>query len=460
LPFNKEIYRNRRLKFARQMREGMAIIPTSPERTRNRDIPFPHRPDSYFSYLTGFKEPEAVLIIVAGKHPKSILFCREKNPREEVWTGRRFGPEGAEKIFGFHKAHPIGSLDQKIPKLIAEQKALYVHLAEDEKWNTHVIGWINEARALDRWTSIPLTICDPHILLDEMRLIKQPEEIKIMRRAAEFSAKAHRRAMRECRPGMMEYELEAELAHEFRRRGGDPLHAYPSIVAGGDNACILHYIENNDRLRDGDLVLIDAGCELDGYASDITRTFPINGRFTEEQGIIYELVLKAQLAAIGKMRPGNRTRDPHKAAARVITAGLVELGILKENPERLLRDVGRVATHPSLHKIAGQKERPEWLMHGKVYIRFFMHGTGHWLGMDVHDAGDQRVGGEWRTLEPGMIMTVEPGIYIPLDSRGIRKKWRGIGARIEDDVLITEDEPEVLTSFVPKTVDEIELLMR
>jgi len=464
MPFAKEIYQKRRLALSQQMQEGIAIIPTAPERTRNSDVPFPHRPDSHFYYLTGFSEPEAVLVVIAGERPKSMLFCRERNSKEEVWTGRRLGPDGAKKELGFDETHPIKLLDRKIPTLLTGQHSLYFRIGKDNAWDTRVVGWIKEARG-KKMAYASSDIKDVDMILNEMRVVKQPEEIEVMRRAAEISAKAHRRAMRVCRPGMIERELEAELAYEFRGRGGDALNAYPTIVAGGENACILHYTENNCKLNDGDLVLIDAGCELDGYASDITRTFPVNGVFSQEQKMIYEVVLAAQQAAIEQMQPGKTTRDPHIAAVHIITKGLIELGLLRGAPKQLIHDSKRVAGQVDPSKIKRKSHKgktigPKWFMRGTMHHRFFMHGTGHWLGMDVHDVGNYTIDEKWRTLEPGMIMTVEPGIYIAPGNRSIPKKWWGIGVRIEDDVLVTEGGYEVLSAFVPKAIDDIETLMR
>ena len=422
MPFAAEVYKNRRLRLTKKMEEGVAIIPTSSERTRNNDVAFPYRPDSTFYYLTGFPEPDAVLVVVAGKESKSILFCQPKDPTKEVWTGRRFGPNGAKSTFGFDETYTVDEFDKKMPGLI-NLKKVYYSVGRNQDFDRRIVEWMRISPA----------ISDVMQITDEMRLIKSSEEIEIMRKAAIISAQAHRHAMQVCRPGMMEYELEAEIGKIFRFSGGDPLHAYPSIVAGGNNACVLHYTENNCVLKDGELVLIDAGCELDGYGSDITRTFPVNGKFTPEQEAVYELALEAQEAAIGKARPGNHVRAPHNAAVRVITKGLAKLRIIRGNVNELIRK--------------------------RAYYRFFMHGTSHWLGSDVHDAGDYMKGGKWRELRPGMVLTVEPGIYIPIGSKGVSKKWWGIGVRIEDDVLITKNGNEVLTSLVPKTARDIELLM-
>ncbi len=411
---------------------GIAVIPTAPERPRNRDSHYPYRFDSYFHYLTGFVEPEAVLVLVAGSAPRSILFCREKNLEREIWDGFRHGPEGAKETFGFDEAHPIAQLDEMLPKLLADQPSLYFHLGADSDWDARAVGWLNSVREQVRsGITAPGAIQDVRALLDEMRLIKDAEEIATMRRAAEISAAAHIRAMRQTRPERNEFEIEAELLHEFRRNGAQAP-AYSSIVAGGANACVLHYVFNDAQLRDGDLLLIDAGCELDGYAADITRTFPVNGKFSATQKAVYELVLAAQVAAIEQIRPGNHWNAPHDAALKVLAQGFIDLGLCQG----------------TLNEVLEQES----------YKRFYMHRTGHWLGMDVHDVGEYKQGGEWRLLQPGMALTVEPGCYIrPADD--VPERFWNIGIRIEDDVVVTEHGCEVLTHGAPKTVVEIETLM-
>lgn len=414
------------------MESGVAVIPTAPERLRNRDSHYPYRFDSYFHYLTGFGEPEAVLVLVAGAEPRSILFCREKHPEREIWDGFRYGPEAAREAFGFDEAHPIAELDEMMPKLLADQPSLFFHLGADAAWDARAVGWLNAVREQVRQGVVaPSAIRDVRGLLDEMRLIKGPEEVNLMRRAAEISSAAHVRAMGATRPGRTEYQIEAELLHEFRRAGAQAP-AYTPIVAGGANACVLHYVGNSAPLRDGDLLLIDAACELDGYAADITRTFPVNGRFSPVQKDVYDMVLAAQAAAIAQTAPGNTWDDPHQAALRVLAQGLVDLGLCRGGVDGVLE--------------SGD------------YKRFYMHKTGHWLGMDVHDVGDYKRAGAWRELEPGMALTVEPGCYIhPADD--VPERFWGIGIRIEDDVLVTPGGCEVLTSAAPKTVAEIEALM-
>ncbi|MFH2211129.1 MAG: Xaa-Pro aminopeptidase [Pseudomonadota bacterium] len=427
------VYQQRRRRLASAMGGGVAVIPTAPERPRNRDSHYPYRFDSYFHYLTGFVEPEAVLVLVAGSAPRSILFCREKNLEREIWDGFRHGPEGAKEMFGFDEAHPIAQLDEMLPKLLADQPSLYFHLGADSDWDARAVGWLNSVREQVRsGITAPGAIQDVRALLDEMRLIKDDEEIAIMRRAAEISAAAHIRAMRQTRPERSEFEIEAELLHEFRRNGAQAP-AYSSIVAGGANACVLHYVFNDAQLRDGDLLLIDAGCELDGYAADITRTFPVNGKFSPAQKALYELVLSAQAAAIEQVRPGSHWNAPHDAAVQVLAQGFIDLGLCR----------GTLAE----------------VMEQESYKRFYMHRTGHWLGMDVHDVGEYKQGGEWRLLQPGMALTVEPGCYIrPADD--VPERFWNIGIRIEDDVVVTEHGCEVLTHGAPKTVTEIEELMK
>jgi len=427
------IYAHRRSLLASRMQNGVAIVPAAPERTRNRDAHYPYRFDSYFYYLTGFREPEAVLVVVAGGQAKSLLFCRDKNPEREVWDGFRHGPAAAKEALGFDEAHSITRLDELMPELLANQTTLFGHLGTDSAWDARVIGWINEVRNRARsGVTAPREIEDVHVVLDEMRLIKSAEELATMRRAAEISTGAHRRAMESARPGRTEYEIEAELVYEFRRHGAQAP-AYTPIVAAGANACVLHYVENAGALTDGDLLLIDAGCELDGYASDITRTFPVNGKFSGPQKDVYEMVLAAQAAALAEVRPGNTWDQPHEAAVRVLAQGMIDLGLLSGGVEQAIET--------------------------EAYKKFYMHRTGHWLGLDVHDAGEYKLNGQWRALQPGMVLTVEPGCYIRAGD-GVPEKFANIGVRIEDDVLVTDDGHEVLTTAAPKTPGDIENVMR
>jgi Xaa-Pro aminopeptidase len=412
---------------------GIAIIPTAPEVARNRDSDFPYRFDSYFHYLTGFGEPQAVLVLIGGDRPRQILFCRDKDEEREIWDGYRLGYEAAREALGVDETFCIDDLDAQMPGLIADQPRLLYPAGADRGWDARVFGWLNEVRGMAR-TGIraPATLTDVRSLLDEMRLVKDAHELHTMRAAAAISADAHVRAMRLAAPGRMEYEIEAELLHEFRRRGSQ-FPAYTSIVAGGANACVLHYRENNAVLRDGDLLLIDAGCELDGYASDITRTFPVNGRFSGPQRDIYALVLAAQHAAIDAVAPGRSWDEPHQAAIDVLVRGFIDLGLCEGTPEAVIE--------------SGD------------YRRFYMHRTGHWLGLDVHDVGDYREAGQWRALREGMTLTVEPGCYIR-PGPGVPEAFWNIGVRIEDDVAVTPEGCEVLTSGVPKSIEAIEALMR
>ena len=413
---------------------SIVIIPSTPVSYRNRDVEYPYRPDSDFHYLTGFPEPEAVAILMPGrKQGEFIMFCRERDPKMEMWTGPRIGQERACSIYGADDAFPIDDIDEILPGLLEDRDKVYYTMGSHQEFDHKLMEWLNQIRQKSRaGIHTPAEFVALDHLLHEMRLFKSTGEINAMRRAAKISASAHRRAMQVCRPGMMEYQIEAELIHEFMRNGSRSP-AYPSIVGGGRNACVLHYTNNNAVLNDGDLLLIDAGAEYDGYAADITRTFPVNGLFNKSQAAIYEVVLAAQLAAIKKVKPGNHWNDPHGAAVRVLTKGLIELGLLKGDLRYLIKK--------------------------EAYRRFYMHRTGHWLGMDVHDVGDYKIGNVWRLLEPGMVMTVEPGIYIPDRSKGIAKKWWNIGVRIEDDVLVTRNGHDVLSNDAPKTVADIEALM-
>ena len=427
------IYASRRARLQQCMKEGIAIIPTAPERTRNRDSHYPYRFDSYFYYLTGFTEPEAVLVLIAGSAPRSILFCRDKDQEREIWDGFRYGPDAARSVFGFDEAFKVNELDARMPALLGNQAQLWCHLGSDVAWDARVLGWLNEVRSQVRTgVAAPAAISDVRTLVDEMRLLKDAHELTTMRRAAEISTGAHRRAMRAAAPGRTEYEIEAELLHEFRK-GGAQAPAYTSIVAAGANACILHYVQNNAELKPDDLLLIDAGCELDGYASDITRTFPVNGKFSAAQRDVYELVLAAQAAALHEVAPGAHWNAPHDAAVRVLAQGLIDLALCQGSLDQVI-ETG-------------------------AYRKFYMHRTGHWLGLDVHDAGDYKRNGDWRKLEAGMVLTVEPGCYIQA-GEGIPAHFANIGVRIEDDFAVTAHGHEILTAAAPKTVADIEALKR
>ncbi|RLA47287.1 MAG: Xaa-Pro aminopeptidase [Gammaproteobacteria bacterium] len=431
---NKEFARRRRDLMAMMEKNSIAIVTAAPERVRSRDTYFPYRQDSDFHYLSGFPEPEAVLVLIPGRaHGEFVLFCRDRDRDREIWDGYRAGPTGACKDYGADDAFPITDIDEILPGLLEGRERVYYAVGKDRDFDQSLMDWVNDIRGRARSGAVPPgEFIDLDHLLHEMRLFKKPAELTLMRKASRISAAAHCRAMKTARSGISEYHLQAEIEHQFAMDGAS-FPAYSSIVGGGKNACVLHYVVNDSVLKDGDLVLIDAGCEYHHYAADITRTFPVNGIFTSAQKAIYELVLNAQLAAIDVVQAGRHWDEPHQVTIEVITAGLVDLGLLKGNVSKLI-DKG-------------------------AYRDFYMHRAGHWLGMDVHDVGDYKVDNEWRLLEPGMVMTVEPGIYIAPDNTKVAKKWRGIGIRIEDDVLITRKGPEVLTAGVPKTIADIEALM-
>ena len=413
--------------------DSIIIIPSADLKVRNRDAEFAFRQDSDFLYLTGFNEPQSVAVMTPGrKKSEYIIFCREKDPKTELWTGRMAGLKGAVDDHGAEDAFPMEDIDEILPRLMENRKKVYYSIGHNPEFDKQVISWVNSLRAKVRngvQAPYELITLDKH--LHEMRLFKSPAEQELMRQAANASVMAHVQAMKACQPELMEYEIDAEYLYAFRKQGMEP--AYTSIVGGGENTCILHYIDNNAKLKDGDLLLVDAGAENQGYASDITRTFPVNGMFTEEQRQLYQIVLDAQYAAIRQVQPGNNWDDPHKAAVQVIASGLLELGLVEGDLEEIIKE--------------------------EEYKPFYMHKTGHWLGLDVHDVGDYKLNGEWRTLEPGMVLTVEPGIYVS-PSESIDKKWWNIGIRIEDDVLVTENGHEVLTGELIKEVDDIEALMQ
>lgn len=429
-----KVLERRRERLMQHMGGGVAILPTAPVRVRNRDVHYSYRYDSDFYYLTHFPEPDAVAVLVPGReHGQYILFCRERHPEKEIWDGRRAGIEGAREMYGADDAFPIDDIDEILPGLLENREKVFYSMGRYRDFDARLMNWVNEVRGKSRnGVHAPGEFVDLDHIVHEMRLYKGAEEIRIMKRAAKVSAAAHRRAIQACRPGMMEYELEAELLYEFKK-GGGLFPAYPPIVGSGKNACILHYTDNNAQLHDGDLVLIDAAAEIDGYAADVTRTFPANGRYSGEQRALYDAVLAAQLAAIEQVKPGKHWNDPHETAVRVLTQGLKDLGLLQGDVE-------------------GHIEKGD-------YKRFYMHRTGHWLGMDVHDVGDYKVDDVWRLLEPGMTLTVEPGLYIAGGANDIAERWWNIGIRIEDDVLVTREGNEVLSRDVPKAADEIEALM-
>jgi Xaa-Pro aminopeptidase len=413
--------------------DAICIVPAAPERVRSNDSHYPYRQDSDFQYLSGFPEPEAVLALIPGRaHGEVILFCRERDAEREAWDGSRAGNEGAVADYGMDDAFPIGDIDDILPGMIEGRSRVYYHFGRDAEFDVKLIGWVNRVREqIRQGARAPHEFVALGHILHDLRLYKTRAELRVMRKAAKIASEAHLRAMRATRPGLNEHEIEAELLHTFRRHGAVP--SYEPIVGGGANACVLHYRANNAPLRDGDLLLIDAGAEFECYASDITRTFPVNGKFSPAQRALYDVVLAAQRAAIAEVRAGRPFIAYHDAAVRVITAGLIKLGLLKGSIDRNIREGS--------------------------FKRFYMHKTGHWLGLDVHDVGDYRVDGEYRELEPGMVVTVEPGIYIAADAKGVAAQWRGIGIRIEDDIVVTRDEPEVLTAAVTCDPDEIEALM-
>ncbi|WP_020183935.1 Xaa-Pro aminopeptidase [Methylotenera sp. 1P/1] len=434
MAINSEEFKRRRQALMARMGDGIAVIPTSPEAIRNRDSHYPYRFDSYFYYLTGFTEPEALLVVIAGQQPKTILFCRDKDIEREIWDGFRFGPDAAKTEFALDEAYSISQIDTLLPQLLANQPTLFYSLGADAIWDAKVTQWLNTVKMQARTgVSAPDTMIDIRQYVDAMRLIKSPFEIDLMRRSANIAAQAHNRAMQKAAPGKMEYEIEAEFLHEFYRHGAQAP-AYTSIVAGGANACTLHYNANNCVLNDGDLLLIDAGCELHGYASDITRAFPVNGKFTGPQKTLYEIVLAAQLAAIEAAKPGNHWNAPHEAALDVLVQGFID--------EKLCH---------------GSKEA---VIETASYRQFYMHRTGHWLGLDVHDAGEYKTkAGDWAILEEGNVLTAEPGCYVrPADN--VPEHFWNIGIRIEDDVLITSQGNEVLTQAAIKSVADIETYMQ
>ena len=432
---NNQEYKRRRKHLMQIMGDdAVAILPAALVRMRNRDAEFQYRQDSDFHYITGFDEPEAVAVLVPGReHGEYILFCRENDKKMETWNGPRAGQDGAIEKHAADDSFPIDDIDDILPGLLENREKVFYTMGVHPDFDQRIIKWVNRLREQSRMgVHTPGEFVSLDHQLHDMRLYKSAAEIKVMRKAAQISAKAHIKAMQFCKPGIFEYQLEAELLHSFMHQGAR-FPAYSTIVGGGKNGCILHYVENGDTLKDGDLVLIDAGAELECYAADISRTFPVNGKYSKEQRALYEIVLASQYAAIEQVKPGNHWNDPHEAAIRVITQGLIDVGILK----------GKIDT----------------LIKKEAYKDFYMHRTGHWLGMDVHDVGDYKVEDEWRVLEPGMVITVEPGLYISADHEKVAKKWHNIGIRIEDDVLVTKDGCEVLSKDVPKEPDEIEALM-
>lgn len=427
-----ELKRRRRALMRIMGDNSIAVIPAARAAVRSRDTEYPYRADSNLFYLSGFDEPDALMVLVPNrKAGQYLMFCRERDPEKETWHGRRLGVEDAPEALGADDAFPISDIDEILPGLLENKQSVFHTLGKDLAFDAQLLGWLNKARSSrNRDGGDPDSFISLDFHLHEMRVHKSRTEIGLMRKAAKLSAAAHARAMRAVRPGMWEYELEAQLISEYRSQGAE--HAFLPIVGGGENGCILHYTENNDVLQDKELVLIDSGAEVNGYAGDITRTFPVGGKFTAAQKTVYNIVLEAQLAAIEAIKPGNHWNDFHDAAVKVLTRGLRDIGVLKGKLPKLLND--------------------------EAYKPYYMHRTGHWLGMDVHDVGEYKLNGEWRLLEPGMVLTVEPGLYLG-DSRKIPKAYRNIGIRIEDNIVVTKQGCEVLTDDVPKSVVDIEAYM-
>ncbi len=429
-------FKKRRRVLMQQIGEGnIAIVASASNHTRNRDVEFPFRQDSDFYYLTGFNEADSLAVFIPGREQgEYILFCREFDEKKALWEGAHAGLEGATEHYEADDSFPIDDLDEILPGMLENKAKVFYPMGRDPDLDHQLLEWITKIRKQSRnGVNAPGELVSLEHLLHEMRLFKSRAELKLMRQAAEVSCQAHVRAMQQCQPGLYEYQIESEVVHEFMQQGLRYV-AYPSIVAGGKNACVLHYVENKDKLKAGDLLLIDAGAECDHYAADITRTFPISGKFSPAQKQLYQLVLDAQYAAIEQIQPGNPWNKAHDISVKVLTSGLVKLGLLAGDIDKLIED--------------------------EAYKQFYMHRIGHWLGMDVHDVGDYKVQDEWRLLEPGMVLTIEPGLYIPANCESVDKKWRGIGIRIEDDVVVTKDGHEVLTHAAPKEIDEIERLMQ
>lgn len=429
-----QIYRRRRAELINQIGDNdIVIVATSPVKSRNSDVEYQFRPDSDFYYLSGFAEPEAVAVICPGRaRGEYVIFCRERDPQREMWDGRRTGLEGAMEFYGADDAFPIEDINEILPGMMEEKEKVFTTVGRYPDFDAQLLSWMNKIKQdASRGKHAPYEFVDLNHLLHEQRLIKRQDEIQLMRKAGKMTAAGHRRAMQVCQPGMFEYQVQAEMECEFRKAGSH-YNAYPSIVAGGENACILHYTENQDVLKDGDLLLIDAGAEFGFYAADISRTFPVNGRFSAEQRALYDIVLAAQEAAFTKCSAGHGWNEPHEAAVQVIVQGLIDEGLISGSLEQSLET--------------------------NSYMDFYMHRTGHWLGMDVHDVGDYQLEDNWRELEPGMVFTVEPGIYVSANS-AVDERWHNIGIRIEDNVLVRKDGYENLTISAPKTPDDIEAVM-
>lgn len=453
--FDPEIFKRRRAEFMKRMVGGVAVIPAATTRLRNGDVYFEYRQDSDFFYLTGFEEPGSLAVITPGHSDhKFVLFVPPRDKAMEIWNGRRAGPEGAKSVYGADAAFALDEIEKLVPDYIRSHKVLYVHLGRDEDFDQRVMGWLNRVRGMKRQGfNAPTELHDPSEILHEMRMFKNDDDLRFMRAAGKLGAAAHRAAMAATHPGMYEYQVQAEFEYACKKGGSSRL-GYPSIVAAGDNANILHYHENNALCRDGDLILMDAGCEIGMYTSDITRCWPINGKFSDPQREIYDWVLKAQLAAIEKCRPGTPFMDVHWCAVEVLTEGMVAMGLLQGDPAQIV-----AAQKQWDEDVKNKKKDPKKDTPPRTFREFYMHGTSHWLGMDVHDVGAYRNGELWRELAPGCVLTVEPGIYVAADRDDVPARYKGIGVRIEDDVLVTKGKPEVLTEDAPKTIAEIEAVM-
>ena len=429
-------FKERRSELSQKIEEDSAIIVYSaPVKTRISDTDYLYRQDSNFYYLSGYEEPESMLLIRPNAQENNfIIFCRDRDALREQWDGFRSGQEGAVEKYGANQAYSISDVDKLMPELLEGVKNIYFSMSSPCGLDHKINNWVDQIRSNTRaGAEAPQNLLSLDTLLHEMRLIKSDKEIEVMKRAGEITAEAHIRAMQAVKPGMYEYQLEAEYLYAFNKNGARSP-AYNSIVGGGNNACILHYVENNSELLDGDLVLVDAGCEYQYYASDVTRTFPVNGVFSQEQKEIYSIVQEAHTQSMDLLQLGNKWNLVHEKSIEVIVEGLISLGLLKGSKEEIIE--------------SGE------------YFRFYMHRIGHWLGMDVHDVGSYKKDGDWRELEPGMVMTIEPGIYILDSLDGVDEKWKGIGVRIEDDVLVTNDGYEVLTPGIPRTIEEIESVMQ
>jgi len=429
-------FKKRRQLLMQQIGNGnIAIVASASSHTRNRDVEFPFRQDSDFYYLTGFNEADSLAVFIPGREQgEYILFCQEFDEKKALWEGAHAGLEGATEHYEADDSFPIDDMDEILPGMLENKGKVFYPMGRAPDLDHQLLEWITKIRKQSRnGINAPGELVSLEHLLHEMRLFKSAEELKLMRKAAEVSCQAHVRAMQQCQPGLYEYQIESEVIHQFMQQGLRYV-AYPSIVAGGKNACVLHYVENKDKLKKSDLLLIDAGAECDHYAADITRTFPVSGKFSSAQKQLYQLVLDAQYAAIEQVQPGQPWNNAHDVSVKVLTTGLVKLGLLEGDIDKLIED--------------------------ETYKQFYMHRIGHWLGMDVHDVGDYKINDEWRLLEPGMVLTIEPGLYIPENCETVDKKWRGIGIRIEDDVVVTKEGHEVLTHAAPKEIDEIESLMQ